>query len=396
MKKIMMLGGNYFQMTAVKAAKRLGYYVIDVDYLPNNPAHRYADEYHNISTIDREAILRLAENIRIDGILSYASDVSAPTAAYVAENMGLPTNAIETIDIMTDKRKFHPFLKKNNFNSPKSVNANSREEIYDFFAQVDNGFLIKPSHGSGSKGISIVKSKEEIEKAIKKAEKYSQNLVAEEFIERSGYQLDFDILVIDGIIVFFEPGDQHCDTKCNPYVPVGISFPSLIDYNSKRNLKISIESILRKLNFKNGVVNVEVIFGKDGKAYIIELGPRAGGNLIPDAIRKSFDVDLAECAVKSALGELRKEDIGSYQFSKCISSYIWHSNKNGVFKSLSISNELKEKIVLSDLFVAKGDTIFRYENGGYGIGAALLEFNDNNEMMSMMDNMNEFYKVEVY
>ena len=94
-KKIMLLGGNYFQMTATKAAKELGHYVISVDYLPDNPAHKYADEYHNVSTTDKEAVLALARELNIDGIVSYASDVSAPTAAYVAEKMGLPTNPLK-------------------------------------------------------------------------------------------------------------------------------------------------------------------------------------------------------------------------------------------------------------------------------------------------------------
>ncbi len=60
MKKIMMLGANFFQMTAIKRAKELGYYVITVDYLPKNPGHKYADEYYNISTLDKEAVLNLA------------------------------------------------------------------------------------------------------------------------------------------------------------------------------------------------------------------------------------------------------------------------------------------------------------------------------------------------
>lgn len=60
-KKVMLLGGNYFQMTATKAAKRLGYHVISVDYLPDNPAHKYADEYYNVSTVDKEAVLQLAQ-----------------------------------------------------------------------------------------------------------------------------------------------------------------------------------------------------------------------------------------------------------------------------------------------------------------------------------------------
>ena len=97
MKKIISLGGNYFQMTAVKAAKRLGYYVIDIDYLPDNPAHKFADEYYNISTLDKESVLKLAIEKNIDGIMAYASDVSAPTAAWVAEKLGLPTNPYDTV-----------------------------------------------------------------------------------------------------------------------------------------------------------------------------------------------------------------------------------------------------------------------------------------------------------
>ena len=68
-KTIMLLGGNYYQMTAVKAAKELGCHVITVDYLPNNPAHKYADEYYNVSTTDMESVLKLARSLKIDGIV---------------------------------------------------------------------------------------------------------------------------------------------------------------------------------------------------------------------------------------------------------------------------------------------------------------------------------------
>ena len=111
-KRIMLLGGNYTQMTCTLAAKAEGYYVISVDYLPDNPAHKFADEYHNVSTIDKEAVLELAKKLDIDGIVSYASDVSAPTAAYVAENLGLPTNPYDSVMIMTHKDLFRDFLKR--------------------------------------------------------------------------------------------------------------------------------------------------------------------------------------------------------------------------------------------------------------------------------------------
>ena len=118
-KKVMLLGGNYFQMTATKAAKELGCHVISVDYLPDNPAHKYADEYHNVSTTDREAILKLAKELQIDGIVSYASDVSAPTAAYVSEKLGLPGNPLQAVEILTHKDKMREFMETHGFRSPK-------------------------------------------------------------------------------------------------------------------------------------------------------------------------------------------------------------------------------------------------------------------------------------
>lgn len=118
MKKIMMLGGNQVQMTAIKAAKEQGYYVITVDYLPDNPGHKLADEYHNVSTIDKEAVLQLARELEIDGIVSYASDVSAPTAAFVAEAMGLPTNPYESVHILTHKNEFRKFMRENGLPMP--------------------------------------------------------------------------------------------------------------------------------------------------------------------------------------------------------------------------------------------------------------------------------------
>lgn len=116
----MLLGGNYYQMTATKAAKDLGCHVISVDYLPDNPAHKFADEYYNVSTTDRKAVLELAKKLKIDGIWSYASDVSAPTVAYVAEKLGLPTYPLKVVEILTNKDLMRDFLRKNNFNVPQS------------------------------------------------------------------------------------------------------------------------------------------------------------------------------------------------------------------------------------------------------------------------------------
>ena len=75
--KLLSLGGNYYQKTMVCEAKRMGIYVVDVDYLTNNPAHKIANKYYNIYITEKEKILEVAETEHINGIISYASEVGA-------------------------------------------------------------------------------------------------------------------------------------------------------------------------------------------------------------------------------------------------------------------------------------------------------------------------------
>ncbi len=90
MKKLMLLGGSRYLLPVIEAAHKLGLYVITCDYLPDNMAHKYADEYCNISIIEKDAVLECAVEHQIDGIMSFACDPGVVTAAYVAEKMGLP------------------------------------------------------------------------------------------------------------------------------------------------------------------------------------------------------------------------------------------------------------------------------------------------------------------
>ena len=98
MKRLLMLGGAMQQIPIIRMAKDMGHYVITCDYLPENPGHKLADEYYDISTTDLDGVLELAKGLDLDGIIAYASDPAAPTAAYVAEKLGLPGNPYESVN----------------------------------------------------------------------------------------------------------------------------------------------------------------------------------------------------------------------------------------------------------------------------------------------------------
>ena len=165
-KKIIFLGGAPSQIPPIKYAKSQGHYVITCDYLPDNPGHLLADEYHNISTTDKESILNLAKKLDIDGIVAYASDPAAPTAAYVAEQLGLPGNPYDSVLTLARKDLFRAFLEKHGFNVPKSKSFYTKEEAAPWLNEISYPLFIKPVDSSGSKGVTEINSIGEFDTAF--------------------------------------------------------------------------------------------------------------------------------------------------------------------------------------------------------------------------------------
>ena len=185
-KRILFLGGAASQIPPIKYAKEQGHYVITCDYLPENPGHKYADEYYNVSTTDKEAVLDLARKLKIDGIVAYASDPAAPTQAYVGNKLGLHSNPYESVLILTRKDLFRDFLKKNNFYVPKSASFYSFTEAKKWLDELKMPIIVKPIDSSGSKGIRKIETIDAFESAFEYALQFSREkkITVEEFLVR--------------------------------------------------------------------------------------------------------------------------------------------------------------------------------------------------------------------
>ena len=305
MKKLMFLGGAMQQIPAIKRAKEWGIYVIICDYLMDNPGQQYADEYYNISTTDKDAVLHLAKKIGIDGIVAYASDPAAPTAAYVANQLSLPGNPYESVNILTQKDLFRDFLQKNGFNCPKAASYHSYEEALKNISLFSFPVMVKPVDASGSKGVVKVEKLSTLQDAVKEALSYSRRkkFIIEEFISKKGYQVSGDGFSVDGKLVFYAFGNQHNDLQCNPYVPAGISLPYHKTLSEQQRLVDQIQRVFDLLHLRSGAYNFEARYDENGVPYILEIGPRNGGNLIPQIIKYATGVDMVEYTIKAAMGE---------------------------------------------------------------------------------------------
>lgn len=395
-KKILMLGGSLAQVPSIKKAKEMGLYVITCDYLPDNPGHRYADAYYNVSTTDKEQVLALAKKLAIDGVVCYASDPAAPTAAYVAENLGLPTSPYHSVEILSNKDLFRKFLRENNFNVPKSISFSLIEEALQEVRELNFPLIVKPVDSSGSKGISIISSISELKEAYDVAMHYSRckRLIMEEFVESDGAPLAGDGFSVEGKLVFWAFADDYFDKKsANPLAPVAEIYPYSKSSEIQQKIVSEIQRLLFLLNMKTVAYNFEARVDKNGKIYLMEVAPRNGGNGIPIVTRYATGIDMIEFTIKAALGE----DCSGLVFTPVNgfwSTYMVHSNQGGVLKEIWISEEYKRNnLVEFDTDYMEGDEIPIFNGANGALGTMISKYSSREEMISKIEHFDEYVKV---
>lgn len=397
MKKILLLGGSAQQVIAIETAKRLGLYTVLCDYLDDNPGQFVADKFYPVSTTDKEAVLNVALKEKVNGVLAYASDPAAPTAAYVAEKMGLPTNPCESVEILCNKDKFRNFLGSNCFNTPVSGGYDSVQAALANTEKYSLPVIVKPVDSSGSKGVTVLFTWGEYETALSFAFSFSRchRVIVEEYIEKKHpYLIGGDIFIVDGKIVLWGLLNCYRDQNVNPLVPVGKGYPLDLDNADIERVKYTLQQIVDKLHIRFGAMNVELVVDKHDRAWPIDIGPRNGGNMIPDLLGMIFKADLVEMSVKAALG-IPIDDSELYTGEGFYSTYNLHADKNGILQNIEFSDDLEKCIVQKCIYKKCGDTVEYFDNAAKALGVIFMKFETKTQQKIMLEEINKHVTVKV-
>ena len=383
-KKLLILGGSRYIIPVIKKAHELGIYVITCDYLPDNAAHQYSDEYINVSIIDKEQVLEAAQKLNIDGVISFACDPGVVTAAYVAEKMGLPfQGSYESTRILQDKGLFRQFLTDNGFNVPKAKrysDINAPFEDIDFF---NWPVIVKPTDSAGSKGVTRVDKPEDLPEAIRFAVENSHNsaFIIEDFLTFKGYHSSADPFTVDGKLEFVTYSDQLFDKEAdNPYTPALIIWPSTIDQGFPGDA--SQPGVSRSLR-------------RGRKPYLMEISPRGGGCKIAEIQELAMGAPFIENEIRSAVG-MPLLDMNWHECDGCWCEMVVHARpgQQGILKEIRIDDEIKEKYLkLTDISAKPGDMILPFTGANMSLGDIFLRFDSREEMDRVVSSSNEWLHI---
>ena len=392
-KKLMLLGGLRYLLPVIEEAHKLGAYVITADYLPDNIAHKYSDGYCNVSIIDKDAVLAKAKELQIDGILSHAVDPGVVSAAYVAEQMGLPfQTSYKAACILQDKSLFRQFLTENGFNCPHAKGYTNAEDALKDVDYFNWPVIVKPVDSAGSKGVTKVTDPKDLRVAIEFALScsISKNFIVEDFLDIVGYQSSADIFTVDGKLVYPAYSDQLFDKDAaNPYTPAIEIWPASMEQKYQDDLTEQLQRLFTLLDVKTGVYNVESRVCSNGRAYIMEVSPRGGGNRIAELQDMATGQSLIRAEICKALS-LPLDEIKCPEYDGVWCNYILHSSVEGTLESIDINPDFEQKYIKDKGFIVeKGDHIVPFTGANTSLGTLFLRAEIREELDKVLEKIND-------
>ncbi len=391
---LLVLAASLYQLDVIHTAKKLGYRVITTDNIPSNPGHRFADKAYNIDITDRNAVLEIAKQEKIDGVIAACTDVGVPTAAFVAHHCGLPGPPWPEAQILTNKVLFRQFLGKEKLPVPEhyeiDINTPGVKKLFD-----GRKWIIKPDHSSGSKGIFIINSLKEFTDFLPETLGFSSAGIAvlEHFLD--GVQGTCEGIVRNGCIESYTVMDRQ--TVKPPFVATcGQSVPSRFEAVVVKELLVQLNTIFATLRLKNSLFDCDFLV-YENRVYLLEVSPRLGGNSISKLLARALDFDIIEYGIQLACGD--ESDNLFPTDEKPTAVLLFGCNASGKLQFNEDGYAWAQKQAWVDHIefdCLPGSMVSPFINGRHRIGEALIHAATRDELDERMESLKKNLAISVY
>ena len=331
-------------------------------------------------------MLQMAQAKHIDGVMSFACDPGVVTAAYVAEQMGLPFQcSYRSACILQDKGLFRQFLTDHGFNCPHARRYTDAEAPFAELDYFSWPVIVKPVDSAGSKGVTRVDEPGLLAAAIQTAlaGSHCDAFIIVDFLTFTDYHSSADPFIVDGKLQFMTYSDQLFDPEAdNHYTLARIIWLTTMSSEHQRYLTAETQSLMDLLGMRTGIYNVETCVGSDGKPYLREVSPRGGGCKIAEIQQLAMGPALIENEVRSTMGmPLLPFTVHEPDGHWCEMIIHARPGQAGTYKALHIASEVEQKHVkVVDLSVRPGDTVKPFTGANAAVGDMFLHFDTRAEL----------------
>jgi len=379
-KKVLLLCAGHNDLGLVRALRKMGFYIIITGFRDNAPGEKWADKWIKADYSDKELILSIAKEEKIDNIVACCNDYGVYTAAYVAEKLNLPGyDSYENTLTLNNKDKFKKFALENDILTPYAQNFSTKEAAVEYINQTNLPVIIKPVDCSAGNGVSVIKNADGICYAIENAFSCSREgrIVVEQYIE--GSQHGFCTFLVNKKVAAICSNNEY--SIINPFRVEIDTYPSDTYAESEQLLVEEIEKIANLLDLKDGIFHLQYMY-MDNKPWILEVMRRTIGNMYHvlgnqlNGINWEYWEAKARCGMDCSDFPQNIKQEGHFAYKTILAT------QNGVIESIDIPDEYNKYIFDRFMLKNEGDSIDAFEKEP--VGFLFMMFGSDEEMHNVL------------
>lgn len=390
-KKLLIQGAGRGHLGLMETCKKLGVSTVVTGMKGNYPCIPLADKFMECDIRDKEGILKIARQEKVDGIIICCSDTGLESVGYVNDQLCLKGISENAAQLCSDKLKMKTKLVEAEVRTAKFFPILTKQDIKEAVQKLEFPLILKATDLQGSRGIYIVQNEKEAYEAYEKVCKQTRNpySVLEEFIE--GREFGAQAFISDGEVLFVLPhGDNTI--RCGTNVPIGHYMPYELTQDLCKDTELQVKNAIKALGIDNSAVNVDLI-EKDGKVYIIELTGRVGANCLPELTGNYFGIDYYEMIVSQALGINPTSIFRLGSVQKSTKAQMLKSSVSGTVSSISLPFYDTSGLIM--MFIHAGDEVRAFKNSNDAIGQIIVTGISLEECEEKIDNIISNIKIDV-
>ncbi|MGK5093309.1 ATP-grasp domain-containing protein [Deltaproteobacteria bacterium TL4] len=390
-KKVLVIGAGLAQVDAIVRAKELGYFVLASDGSPHAPGLPIAHESCVLDVKDVAGNLAWAEESKVDGVISYASDITLPTVLEIRERLKLPGLSRHPMEVSLDKSLQRTIFEQAGLAQPKFKIIQHPEELHTAAQSLNWPIVIKPVDNSGSRGVAVVKNKNELESLYQTAYRQSKKglVLIEEFMEGTE-------LTVEGFSV---KGQHHILAISDKFKPEGpyrvatqLAFPANISSEMKQAVKDLMTQAYQAMGVDNAPTHSEVIMTQDGPK-IVETACRGGGfYLFTRVVPSASGYDLMANWTRLCLGD-PVEPVTCYERGVVLRFFV--ASPGRLKKVSGMDEALKLPDVEGGLFIKPGEIVPELQTDGSRTGWLISHGADRQVSVNLADQVFQMVHFEV-
>lgn len=389
-KRILIAGGSHAELPLIEAAKRQGNVVITTGNNTDGIGHKMADRYIPGDFSDKEFILQLARQEKVDAVVSGCNDFSYLSTAYACEQLGLPGHdTYETARLVHHKDCFRDLTRSLGIKTPLAYTCSERQEVVGVCDRLTFPVVVKPTDLTGGKGVVVCRTKTEVLSAYENAKKVTREpkVIVEEYVEGSNHGASV-ILKNQKVVFGFCDKEQYYK---NHYLVSGACFPPDVSYCTMVQLFSDIEKVADKLQLADGIFHTQFIVDRDGMPVMIDPCRRAPGDLYILLVKYSTGVDYPLEILKAECGEEVDESYAIHY--RNVARECIMTDQNGILENIQIAKEIRECLIDQLIWGKKGDPVCDYMK--YKAGILFFECDDYRNLYDLVDRFHHLVTIEV-